>query len=32
MSDNYDPSDYRIAIANLNWVDQFDQFFIKRLG
>jgi len=32
MSDNYDPSDYRIAVANLNWVEQFDQFFIKRLG
>jgi hypothetical protein len=32
MSDNYDPSDYRISIVDLNWTDQFDQFFIRKLG
>jgi len=32
MSDNYDPSDYRISVVDLNWVEQFDQFFIRKLG
>jgi hypothetical protein len=32
MEELYDPSDYRIAIADLSWTDQFDQFFIRKLG
>jgi hypothetical protein len=32
MEEPYDPSDYRIAIADLSWTDQFDQFFIRKLG
>jgi hypothetical protein len=32
MSDDYDPSDYRISIVDLSWTDQFDQFFIRQLG
>jgi hypothetical protein len=32
MSDDYDRSDYRISIVDLNWTDQFDQFFIRKLG
>ena len=32
MEEPYDPSDYRIAIADLSWTDQFDQLFIRKLG
>jgi len=32
MTEEYEGEDYRIAEVNMGWQEQFDKFFIRKLG
>lgn len=32
IEDEYEAEDYRIAKVEMGWEDQFDKFFIRKLG
>lgn len=32
IKDDYDAEDYRIAKVDMPWQEQFDKFFIRKLG
>jgi len=32
ITEEYDGEDYRIAEVNMGWEEQFDKFFIRKLG